>query len=196
MSRTYQRSAALPIQCKHAHQLPVARLAPGIQFQLAPSVVLGQRVLRAPLVVDRELGERHQRTLVHPLAFEQRPLLEGRAVGQKKARQKLAVIPIDCLLESPRAGCAGFRMAMRVPITCIKQIGEGRHVDLVVAGVVELDGRAADPQERRRGALVPDRMAQIGQRLPQIGARILVGLIGPEQSGQRVAGMRIIGFKR
>ena len=85
------------------HQLPVAFLTPGIERQLASGVALGWPILPAPLVIACQLGERHQRALVQPLAFEQHPFLEGRAVGEKKGGEKVAVIEVDRVLEPLRA---------------------------------------------------------------------------------------------
>ena len=47
----HQRRATLTAARQHTHELPVARFAPGVQFQLAPGSVLRQGILPAPLII-------------------------------------------------------------------------------------------------------------------------------------------------
>ena len=51
-------------------------------------------------------------------------------------------------------------------------------------------------QERRRGAGIADRGAQVGQYLAQIMSRRCIGQFGPQQRGQRVAVVRPLGLER
>ena len=46
------------------------------------------------------------------------------------------------------------------------------------------------------GPLVAERLAQIGERLTQVVAGIVIGLIGPQQPRQRIARVRASGFER
>jgi hypothetical protein len=72
---------------------------------------------------------------------------------------------------------------MRVALAGVEQCGKCGDVDLVVAGRIELDSIARNPQKRACGRAVAKYLAEIRQRLAQVVARVEVGLFGPQQAG-------------
>ena len=73
---------------------------------------------------------------------------------------------------------------------------EHGHVQRMQAVGVELDGVARDVQQGRGGGCVADGLAQVGQRLAQVGARRVVGQLGPQQAHQGIALMGAVGLDR
>ena len=66
----------------------------------------------------------------------------------------------------------------------------------MVAGPVELDRLPCDQQERRPGIMIADRLAQVGEGMAQIAARVGLGGIRPELSGQLLAAMGSIWMQQ
>ena len=134
---SYCARAALrcPLRASSAHQLPVGLLAPGVQLDLALGVAAGLLVVAAPLVVVGQVGQRVERPLVQPLALQQLPLLEGRAVAQRELGQEIAAVERDRLLHPRGAAAAALQAAMGVGLTGRQQRGKGGHIQVVVAGL-------------------------------------------------------------
>jgi hypothetical protein len=73
---------------------------------------------------------------------------------------------------------------------------EGRklvHVQPLVAIGVELDRLAADEEERGIIAIT-NRLPQVRESLAQALAGFFLGLIGPQETGQRVSAMGMVGL--
>jgi hypothetical protein len=69
-----------------------------------------------------------------------------------------------------------------------------RDVENVVAGMVELDRLAGDDEERFDVTivLVADNLAEVRKGLAEIVTRSLLGVVRPEQPGQRVPPVRMV----
>jgi hypothetical protein len=174
----------------------VALLAPGVEFQEPPCLLLRCSKFPAPLVVPGQLGQRTEHAAVQSLALEQRPLLEGRAVAHEELIEHAATVQVNRLVQPPRAGGTRFGMAMGMLITAGQEIAESCDVEVMVAGSIPLDRVGRDAQHRHTGGAVANRLAQVGQRLVQAQVRRTLGPLGPQQPGQRSAPVRPIGFER
>jgi hypothetical protein len=68
-----------------------------------------------------------------------------------------------------------------------QQAGKGGDIKVVVAGRVELEGLAGDDQARGRRLAIGDGPLQTEEGLAQAVAGLGLGLLGPQQPGQRLA---------
>ncbi len=119
------------------------------------------------------------------------PLLERRAIGDREARQEVAVVQLGGLVQELHAGGAAIRPGVLVGDLAVEQRPKGRHVDRVWRIGPELDGLPRD-QQKRRG--VAKCLAQLVERPAQVRARVLLGVVGLEQPGQGAARMGPIAF--
>ncbi len=179
-----QRRAALAVGCQQAHGLPMRWLVPGIKLQQAGGRAAGRLERAVALVVIGQAGQRSPRHLAQPLAPQQHPLLERRAAGQREAGQEIALIEGHSLLRVLDAGCAAFAVAVPMLLANGQVLGEGRHVQGVAAGGVELDAVAGDVQKGWGNSAIAEDLAQAGQGLAQVAARGLFGQVRPEQADQ------------
>jgi len=81
-----------------------------------------------------------------------------------------------------------------MPIAISEQQGEIVHVQRVIAGAIELDRRAGNEECGRLGSNVADGLAEIGKSLAEVCMGVLSGHFRPEQTGQCLAVVRLVGF--
>ena len=138
---------------------------PGVKLDLAPGIVVGVFVRTALRVIGRQVREGMERLLVQPLALERGPLLERGIVTEQELRKEVATIERRSLDLSLRTGVAARRTTVWVRGAGGEQGREGADVQPVVAGRIELNSVAGNEEKRRISGMVPDGLAEGGERL-------------------------------
>jgi len=169
--------AALPRV--EAHQGAMNGLLQRVQRQ-QPQGRLHRRleVVRAH-VMRQQLGERLERELAEPLALHRAPFLEHRLVDVETVQQ----------IASIQRG----RSLQRGRLFTVRRQLELGGVD-PDAPRVQRDG-VGPVYERRRGRAA-EAAPQPRQRLAKSLARELLGIVAPQERGERLPGMRATGRKR
>ena len=176
-----QHGAALAGSGQGQHQLAVRRLAPGLQAELAPGIVLRQAEASCRQMVGSEHIQGFQDALVQALLLAALPPVESRAVVEGHARQERSRVQVGGPGPPLAAGAAKDQRAMGMAGGAVQQLlqaddVDGHHVqaglqpDLVAAGV--------QPRLIAQGA---QQLPQVGQRSGQAAARGAVVGIAPQQ---------------
>ena len=113
-----------------------------------------------------------------------RGLLVFLAVPQGKSAQELAAIERHRLAQPVNTQVAAIQPWMVVSVNSLQAITEIRHVQLVTAGGVELDGSMGAEKESRGSIALFERLANIVERLVQVSQRTSLGHVRPEQTRQ------------
>src|SRR5499427_1962601 len=156
------------------HQGAVDRLLERIQRQQAESRRDGSAGLFRLCLVGEQFGQGLEGELTQPLPLRDQPLLERR-LGDPQAFQQVPAIQVDRLLEGFGIGPAGKPL-------------EREDVD-VERGSVQRHGVLVEAQARRDDGKPP---AKDEQHLAEIGTRLPVVHLRPEQRGELLPWMRLV----
>src|SRR5215813_10897934 len=155
------------------HQGAVDRLLERIQRQQAESRRDGSAGLFRLCLVGEQFGQGLEGELTQPLPLRDQPLLERR-LGDPQALQQVPAIQVDRLLEGFGIGPAGKPLE-REDVD-VERGSVKRHGVLVGAQARRYDGKPRAKDEQH--------LAEIGTRLPVVHLR-------PEQRGELVPWMRL-----
>jgi hypothetical protein len=81
-----------------------------------------------------------------------------------------------------------------VPFAGLDEGRERRDIQPMVAVAIELDRLTADQQEWHSLIPVIERLTQIRERLAQVMAGLVLGLVGPKEPDQRIPAVSTICF--
>lgn len=121
MSRTQPAVRRWP-PAASAHHLAVGRLLPGVEGQPALHVHQRLGVVPAPLVAVGQRAQRLDCQAAQPLALEECPLIEFRAIAQRKTFEKVTMNQGRGLLQAGQAFRAGSLLGVSVNLAGVQQI--------------------------------------------------------------------------
>src|SRR5690606_18964344 len=178
------RTDAVTRQVRRQHELAIGALASAIEPQHAvPELDRGLGIMPRERPIG-ELVENRDQHDVKALALVDAPLLV-------RALQQVAGIEVSCLMKSQRH--VGREMRAGNAAGLVAGRFEDGDVDPEAGGHIDLDRLAICRQKvAAAGQQLGDDAPQAPARLTQRLARMRARLLGPERSGQLLAGVRAV----
>jgi hypothetical protein len=189
-----QSRLPLTAERQQAHQCPVSFFLPGIKLHLSPGVFESFLMLALRLKTASQAAQGVQVQTPQPFPIKQGPLFKGGAVAQGKAGQEFPPVKGYRVHEPAPARIAELKAVVLVRLAGVEQGGKRGDIQLVVARGVKLERLGGDVQEGWAGLVVADGAPQLEEGLGEVLARAPLGLLGPQQTGQRFPSMGAVGF--
>jgi hypothetical protein len=176
-----QGEPALAAQCEGLHQGLVTFLIPRFHLHLPACGSDGAGIVALYQALGRQASEHIQNLPPELLAFTEHPFLEFGAIARKSFQEITAVRsrrPLQCT--------GGVRPRCRC---------EHGDVQPALLGQVKLDRISRHKEKGGIGSAVAESLAEILEGGAQVVMRPPVAAIRPEQTGQRFATTRTVGFR-
>ena len=165
---------------------------PRLELERAASKLSGLGEPSPSLLGRRQNQEGFDHLLVEALANRRCPVLKWRAPGRGEAGEEWSGIEGNRLVQSSQAEAAGGQLPVAMSLAGGQLVGEIVDVQPDRSSRIELNVVVGHEQQWRRRRAVPEHLAQVTQGLAEPVGRNGIGLLWPEEGGQRFPPMGTI----
>jgi hypothetical protein len=187
-----QSIAPLSHPGKQVHGGAVRLFTPGFQTDLFPSVFEGSGQVAAPFVEGGEGNVGAHGLLMQAFTGQDNPFFECVTVLGWEASQEITSVIGQKFFLSAQARQAVVRTAVQVPFTGMVKGLDRAYIGPDRALRMKLNILGADEQK----FIAAERLFEVGKCLTQTLTGTLIVLVGPQQSSQTLAPMRMRTFDR